>query len=190
MKKKKLKLFWPFILAGVLFLAAIFLITPYGQQTAAKFFQPENAAPSSYNGFEAFIPYTMGYFPEGFMIASAGNSSIAGDSFDQYQEWYSSEEIFIILQQTKRIGEFMIPSGEALTIQEQPAVLVEGPELGSLTSGLLDFEAYDTSESYQIVVVLEEIKIEVITNLPRAEAVLVAENLIPSQCLNKPTETP
>ena len=68
------------------------------------------------------------------------------------------------------------------------AVLVSDPDVAGLVSADLDVTQFTLDESYLITFFIEDIKLEVITNLPREEAIRVADELIPTQCLNPPTE--
>jgi hypothetical protein len=144
---------------------------------------------TSDEGFTAFIPFTLGYFPEDFSIDQAGSDNLTDGDYALYREWYTSETHFIILVESmpSRLGEV---DGEELVLKEVSATLVTNPNFEALTGGVLDFDDFDTNSTFQIIVFSEDIVVEVITNLPREEAIKAAESLIPTVCLNKPTETP
>jgi hypothetical protein len=51
----------------------------------------------------------------------------------------------------------------------------------------LDLSQYNTQDVWLISVVLKNIHIQLVTNLPREAAIAVAEGLIPSICTSTPT---
>ncbi len=42
----------------------------------------------------------IGYFPDDFQIKGVGTGGETAPEYDRFQEWYTSEEYFIILQET------------------------------------------------------------------------------------------
>jgi hypothetical protein len=183
------KIYWPFFLAAFLLVVLLVWQIPAVQNTVVSWINPNAGQVSVRSDFDAFIPYTMGYFPDDFSIKDVGVGGHTAPNYDQYQEWYISDTQFVILLETKG-ADTVLPEGEAIIIQDGPAVLIADPDLDEIASEFVHLAQFDTSESYQIVFFKGEVMLEVITNLPRVEAVKVADLLIPSQCTKPPTPAP
>jgi hypothetical protein len=61
----------PFILAGVLLILAVLLLIPPTNQALLSFIGIDGGG-SAVGGFDAFIPFIPGYFPEGFISTKVG----------------------------------------------------------------------------------------------------------------------
>ncbi|MEJ2511127.1 MAG: hypothetical protein P8Y72_05960, partial [Anaerolineales bacterium] len=71
--------------------------------------------------------------------------------------------------------------------QNQPASLTSSFDLTQKVEDDLDLSQYNTHEVWMISVVLKDINIQLVTNLPKEEAIRVADGLIPSICTSTPT---
>ena len=181
-----LKKYWPFLLAAFLLLLLLVWQTPQVQNLALERLNPGRDQVYVYGDFEAFIPYTMGYFPDGFSIKGVGTGAETAPDYDRFQEWYTSETAFIILQETQGEGYTTLPEGEPVTLKDSPAVVISNPDLEAAVNGTVIFEAFVIEEVYQVVMFENNILIEVFTNLPKEEALKIADLLIPSTCLEPP----
>lgn len=183
-----MKKYGQFILIAI-FIIIIIIFIPAIQ----GLFEPE--APSSvYQDFGAFIPYTIGYFPEGFSITTAGTDSHREDTLDRFEEWYGSENYFIQLIQDKGKSVELWDQGYAasrsLLVQDQPAEIKIIEDPSSWVSEGFDLSKYDVSQSLMLTFFIDDLRIQVVSNLPENEIIQVAENLIPSICLNPTQESP
>lgn len=187
--KPKLHKRTPFFAAGVLFLfTALLLIPSTSQAIFGALGMDTNDGPAPYNGFEPFVPYVPGYFPDDFDIIYVDNDAQLSDQMDTYTETYASAEYFFKLVESKGPGAPPLVPDPALTIQEQPASLSSRFDATLFAADTLDMDTYATSETWVVTVVLKEITIQVVTNLPQEEAIQVAEGLVPAICTTKPTE--
>jgi hypothetical protein len=147
---------------------------------------------TAYNGFEPFVPYVPGYFPDNFDIIYVNDEAISttdADTFvDTYTETYASADRFFKLVESKGPSLPDQVSDPDLTIQEQPASVTSGFEPALFEDETFDISTYDTSEVQIVTVVLKDIYIRVITNLPQEEAIRVAEGLVPAICTTKPAQ--
>lgn len=190
----------PILLAVVLLAAAIALLIPGVRGPLDAWTKGTGPGGSvSMTGFEAFIPYTPGYFPEGFKVQQVGAGSTTAPDVEVYEEFYASETHFIKLIQSQgeaaaawaESGKFRDEGyalSRSLQVQGQPAEIDWEADLEGLVGGDIDLSAYDTADAVMVTFFLEGIKIQVVTNLPEEEAIAVAENLVPSVCLSKPEE--
>jgi hypothetical protein len=140
-----------------------------------------------YNGFEPFIPYVPGYFPEDFDITHVSNGAYLSTEVNTYTETYASDEYFFLLieSQGNTVPE-LAPDPDFL-IQNHAAKLTETLELSLSSDDSLDLNRFNTGEIWTVAVELKEIYIQVVTNLPRQEAIRGAEELVPAICTTKPT---
>lgn len=177
----------PFAAAGVLLVLAILLMIPGVNQAIYGMFGINGAATIAYNGFEPFIPFVPGYFPDDFDIVYVGTGSHSAPGADTYTETYASENHFFqLIQSQGRNVPTLIPAGD-LQIQGMPALLdpFDLAEIGFVES--LDTGGIDPDDSWVVTVVLKEIHIQLVTNLPPEEAAAVAEGLVPAICTSTPT---
>lgn len=180
---------WPLIIAGLLILLAVLMVIPASGQAIFGLFgiDTDREASIAYNGFEPFIPFVPGYFPDIFEITHVSTGAQISSEIDTYTETYASDTHFFHIIQTQ--GE-AVPSLEAqpgLTVQAQPASLIQpAPEI-VLPTDELDLSLYDLSQTWVVTVILKKIHIQVVTNLPRQEALNVADGLIPAICTSTPT---
>ena len=181
---------WLPITLGLLLLLAVLLLLPATQQaffTSLGLADPAEP-PLSYNGFNAFIPFIPGYFPDDFQITYADTGSLTTATLSTYTETYASEtQFFVTIQsQGQAVPEFQPDPG--FTIQNQSARLTNKFDLAQLAlDNNLELGQFNTQEVWLVNVIFKGITIQVVTNLPEAEAIQVTEGLIPSICTSTPT---
>lgn len=178
-----------FFAAGILFLLASLLIIPQTSQAIFGFLGiAQDSGKTVYNGFEPFVPYVPGYFPDDFDIIYVDHDAQYGNDMDTYTETYASADQFFKLVESKGAGVPDLTPDPDHTIQEQPASLTSGFDPALFEDETFDISTYDTSDVQIVTVVLKEINIQVVTNLPQEEAIQVAEGLVPAICTTKPTQ--
>ena len=94
--------FWPFLAAGLLLVVAILLLIPQTNQAIFSLLGIETrGGAQEYGSFEAFVPFTPGYFPEDFVISHVGTGAHTAPGLDQYTEMYASDTHFFKLIQSQ-----------------------------------------------------------------------------------------
>ncbi|MGD2028106.1 MAG: hypothetical protein PVI99_09845, partial [Anaerolineales bacterium] len=174
--------------AGLLFTLVALMLIPATSQAIFRSLGIETGNDSPvYNGFEPFIPYVPGYFPEDFDITHVSNGAYLSTEVNTYTETYASDEYFFLLieSQGNTVPE-LAPDPDFL-IQNHAAKLTETLELSLSSDDSLDLNRFNTGEIWTVAVELKEIYIQVVTNLPRQEAIRGAEELVPAICTTKPT---
>lgn len=182
-----------FLAAGIFFLLTALMVIPPTSQAIFGFLGIEqDSGKTVYNGFEPFVPYVPGYFPDDFDLVyvndEAEHITNADTYIDTYMETYASADHFFKLVESKGPSlpdQVLDPD---LTIQEQPASLTGGFDPTLFEDKNFDISTYDTSDVQIVTVVLKDIYIQVVTNLPQEEAVRVADGLVPAICTTKPTQ--
>lgn len=185
--KPKLNKRTTFFAAGGLFLLAALLIIPSTSQAIFGALGIQTGK-TYYNGFKPFTPYVPGYFPDDFDIIYVDNDAQLSRQVDTYTETYASTEYFFKLVESQGSGAPELVPDPGLTVQGAPASLTSGFDAALFAADTLDMATYDTSQVIVVTVVLKEINIQVVTNLPQEEAIQVAEGLVPAICTTKPTE--
>jgi len=178
-----------FALALLLALTALLLIPSTQQAILSRVrFGSLSQSTISYNGFDAFITFIPGYFPDNFQITFADTGSRSSSTISTYTETYASESQFFITIQRQGQAAPPLQPDPGFTIQDQPASLTNRVDLAQLAADSnLDLTLFSTQEVWLVNVVLKGINIQVVTNLPEVEAIRVAEGLIPSICTSTPT---
>ncbi len=146
-----------------------------------------NSAVPAYNDFEAFVPFIPGYFPDDFEILQVGHISEHASDEDIYTEYYTSVDTYFELIQSQGRAAPVTILDTSLTIQGQPASLAEVPDPAALVKGDLDLVAYADSSTWLLTVVLKDITVQIISNLPQDEVIALGENLVPAFCTSTPT---
>ena len=146
-----------------------------------------NSAVPAYNGFEAFVPFIPGYFPDDFEILQVGHSSEHTSNEDVYAEYYTSADTYFELIQSKGHAAPVTILDTNLTIQGQPASLAEVHDPAALVMGDLNPAAYADSSTWLLTVVLKDITVQIVSNLPQDEVIALGENLVPAFCTSTPT---
>ncbi len=146
---------------------------------------------SPYEEFGAFIPFTMGYFPENFTILTADTLATHEANFDRFEEWYTSDQYFIKIIQVQGLGrplwDQLNTTSQSLFIQEQYAEIIVVNDKENWVGDEFNLSEFDTKQMRTISFFLKEIRIQIVSNLPEDILTKVAENIVPSICLN-PTE--
>ena len=184
-----MKKFWPFMVAGLLLIAAILLMIPQTNQAIFTLFGIDTRGTTSVSGsFEAFVPFTPGYFPEDFIITHVGSGGHTAPDLDQYTESYASDTHFFKLIQSQGSAAPVLVPDEGFTIQTMPASLTNDvPDFDELIDGDLDLLKFGDDEVWLLTVELKEITIQLVSNLPEEEVIAVAEGLVPFYCTSTPT---
>lgn len=179
----------PILVALALIITSILMVIPATRESILIYFGIIPGKPV-YNGFEPFVPFVPGYFPNDFDITKVGNSQSISEDFSVYSELYASDTLFFkIIQQQGRAVPHFIPDAR-FTIQGVPVSLTNTNPEDWLREKELDGTNLDLTQGWLVSFVLKDIHIQIVTNLPREEALLVAEGLVPAICTAKPTATP
>jgi hypothetical protein len=179
------------MLAGVLLLLAVLLMIPATNQAIISLIGFDTRGQTSVSSeFEAFIPFIPGYFPEDFMITSVGTTSDEAPNHDSYSEYYASDTHFFKTIQRQGKDAPMAISNPNLTIQNNPASITDMVDVDALVGDDLDLRRYDKSKVWLLTVVMKEINVQVVSNLPREEVIRFANELIPQYCIYTPTPEP
>jgi len=182
--------FWTFTFAGLLLILAILWLVPSASQAVLSVLRlvRSNQPAPAYNGFDAFIPFIPGVFPDEFEITLAKTDSQTTSQVSIYTETYASDTHFFKTIQQMGPAVPQLQPDPGFTIQGQPASLTNTIDLAQqMDSDPLDLRIYDTQEIWLVSVVLKGIHIQLITNLPKETAIQVSEGLIPSICTSTPT---
>ena len=167
---------WLILTFTLLLALAALLLIPGTQQAilSGLGFASPSQPDISYNGFAAFIPFIPGFD--------------TSSSISTYTETYASDTHFFITIQSQGQAVLPLQPDPGFTIQGQPASLTNSVDLGTLAANVtLDLKLFDTQEVWLVNLVLKGITIQLITNLSEAEAIQVANGLIPSICTSTPT---
>ncbi len=182
------KIILPFILAGALFILAILLMIPPTNKAIYALFGIDTSGKTTITSdFDAFAPFIPGYFPDGFEIKYVGSGGESAPDYDIYTEFYASDSHFFKLIESQ--GSVATPFVANLdrTVQGRPVELIADPDAVALISGDIDILKYDLNQLWHLSIFLKDIKVEIVSNLPPEEVLLLAENLIPSFCTSTPT---
>lgn len=179
----------PFAAAGVLLVLAVLMMIPGVNQAIYSMFGVDvnGATTIAYNGFEPFVPFVPGYFPDDFDIAYVGTGGHSAPDADTYTETYASTTHFfqLIQSQGEAVPE-LIPNQD-LEIQGQPARLDPANMTEIAFVETLDTAGIGLDDGWVLTMVLKDIYIQLVTNLPAEEALRVAEGLVPAICTSTPT---
>lgn len=181
--------FWPFIAAGLLLVVGVLLMIPQTAQAIYGVFGIDTRGQSNvYGDFDAFVPFTPGYFPEDFTITYVGSGQHTAPDLDQYTETYASDTYFFKLIQSQGEGAPVWVPDDGFTIQKAPASITDQVgDLDELLQDDPDLAGFDTGQVWLVTVELKEITIQVVSNLPLQEVIAVAEGLVPTFCTSTPT---
>jgi hypothetical protein len=132
------------------------------------------------------MPLIPGYFPEGFSITHVDHTAKPSTEVDLYAETYASETHFFVTIQRQGPGVEEFSPQDGVTFQDE-AGMITIPEISTFEAYTdLTLDEYDTNELWMTTVVLREIQIQAVTNLPREEIVQFTESLVPAICTEKP----
>ncbi|MBN2044890.1 MAG: hypothetical protein JW757_07730 [Anaerolineales bacterium] len=183
------KLLTQILVALVLIVSSILMLIPATRDTILSSLGILEAKPP-YNGFEPFVPFVPGYFPDDFEITMAENYQSASEELSLYSELYASDTIFIKIIQQQGWGVPGFMPDARFIIQEVPASLTRTDPNEWLREKEKSSLHLELTEGWVVSLELKGIYIQVITNLPQEEALLVAEGLVPAICTTQPTATP
>ncbi len=144
-----------------------------------------------YNGFEPFVPFVPGYFPDDFEIIRVETYQSVAQELSLYSELYASDTAFIkIIQQQGWAVPGYMPEAR-FVIQDVPASLTETDPDEWLREKEKAGLQLDLSNGWMVSSAAERnTYIQVISNLPPDQILEVAEGLVPAICTTKPTATP
>lgn len=184
-----LKKLLPFAAAGVMLIVAVLLMIPGVTQAIYGMFGVDVSGVSTiaYNGFEPFIPFVPGYFPDEFDIVYVGNGGHSAPDADTYTETYASESHFFQLIQSQGEAVPKLDPNQDFLVQGQPARLDAANMTEIAFTETLDTAGFGLDNGWVLTVILKEIHIQVVTNLPAEEAAAIAEGLVPAVCTSTPT---
>jgi hypothetical protein len=149
-----------------------------------SFSSPDGKDFSAIGGFTAFTPYHATYLPKGFKHSGMGTATGWPD-YEALELTYDRKggQFFTLLE--SKGGEAQgLPFGEQVSIGENPAVFVlsyatNSEELVSKKPGLSIVTEFDYSQTNLLTWFMGEVRIEMFSNLSKAEMVKIAESLAP-----------
>ncbi|MEJ2710524.1 MAG: zf-HC2 domain-containing protein [Anaerolineales bacterium] len=151
-----------------------------------SFSSPDGKDFSAIGGFTAFTPYHATVLPKGF--TNSGIGTVTGwPDYEALELTYDRRggQFFTLLE--SKGGEAQgLPSGEDVSIGESPAVFIptfatSSAELVSKKPGLSIVTEFDYSQTNLLTWFMGEVRIEMFSNLSKAEMVKIAESLVPMQ---------
>jgi hypothetical protein len=150
------------------------------------FSSPDGENFSAIGGFTAFTPYHATYLPKGFKNSGIGTATGWPD-YEALELTYDRKggQFFTLLE--SKGGEAQgLPSGEGVYIGESPGVFIPAfatslDELVSKKPGLSIVTDFDYSQTNLLTWFSGEVRIEIYSNLTKAEMVKIAESLAPMQ---------
>lgn len=177
------------LIALVLLVSSILMIIPATRDGILSSLGIIEAKPV-YNGFEPFVPFVPGYFPDDFEITKVETHQSASEELSLYSEMYAGDTFFIkIIQQQGRAAPGLMPDARFI-VQEVPASLASANPDEWLREKEKTGLHLELTKGWVVALVLKRTHIQVITNLPQEEALRVAEGLVPAICTTKPTASP
>lgn len=158
-----------------------------------RFTSPDGQNSGSIGGFTAFTPYHATYLPEGLQPGLLGGGT--APDLDTFEIGYNDEARFITIFQSKGDGATALPVGEPVQVGGNTAVFIQDfavsqadfHEKRPAVSLVTD---YDYSHVHLLAWFMGEVKIELFSNLPLAEMLLVAKSLEPMQAATEDTFNP
>lgn len=151
-----------------------------------SFSSPDGENFSAIGGFTAFTPYHAKYIPDGFSHSGIGTATGWPD-YEALELTYDRKggQFFTLLE--SKGGDVQgLPSGEDVSIGENPAVFIpsfatSSTELVNKKPGLSIVTDFDYSQTNLLTWFLGEVRIEIFSNLSKSEMVKIAESLAPMQ---------
>lgn len=151
-----------------------------------SFSSPDGENFSAIGGFTAFTPYHATYLPKGFKHSGIGTATRWPD-YEALELTYDRKGgQFFTLLESKGGDAQGLPSGEDVYIGESPGVFIvsfatSSTELVSKKPGLSIVTEFDYSQTNLLTWFMGEVRIEIFSNLTKAEMVKIAESLAPMQ---------
>ena len=152
------------------------------------------------SGPAEFTPLHPTYLPAGLQSGGGGISvSETGGGSESVELTYHNDEQFVTIIQSKVPADEMLPTGREVTVNGQPAVLVTGLE-GAFEYGFripedAQVETFGTppaepapyhgtiayTDGKRLTWYVGDVKVEMLSNLPDAEMLKVAESMMPAE---------
>jgi hypothetical protein len=180
---------------GVIFLVVLALVVAIPTVRAKveawagtwfSFSSPDGENFSAIGGFTAFTPYHATYLPKGFKHSGIGTATGWPD-YEALELTYDRKGgQFFTLLESKGGDAQGLPSGEDVSIGESPGVFIasfatSSTELVSKKPGLSIVTEFDYSQTNLLTWFMGDVRIEIFSNLTKAEMVKIAESLAPMQ---------
>jgi anti-sigma factor RsiW len=145
----------------------------------------------------AFPPLHPTYLPAG--LSSESGSGVVGSNSATIEFAYQNDEQFVAITQSKALTDKLLPAGRAVTINDQPAVLVTGLEgtfeYGSRIPEEAHTETFGTpsaergphpgpiayTDGKRLTWYAGDVKVEMLSNLSVEEMLKIGESLVPAE---------
>ncbi|MCK4451307.1 MAG: hypothetical protein KAX26_12015 [Anaerolineae bacterium] len=165
-----------------------------------RFKSPGGEYEVALSGPAEFAPLHPTYLPAGLQSGGGGISvSETGGGSESVELTYHNDEQFVTIIQSKVPADEMLPTGREVTVNGQPAVLVTGLE-GAFEYGFripedAQVETFGTppaepapyhgtiayTDGKRLTWYVGDVKVEMLSNLPDAEMLKVAESMMPAE---------
>jgi hypothetical protein len=148
------------------------------------FTAPDGHNSGSIGDFTAFTPYHATYMPQGFQPGLLGRST--GPDLDTFEIGYDDGAQFITILQSKGQANTALPVGQPMQVGEHTAVFIQTfatsqAELQEKRPAVSLVTDYDYSHTHLLAWFIGEVKLEIFSNLPLDQMLLVAESLAPME---------
>ncbi len=174
------------VVAGLLVIAMVLIAPPVWARLEPiitdwfSFTSPDGESGGAIGGFTAFTPYHATYLPEGFQHSLLGSTTTP--DWESFELGYDNKEQFIILVQSKGADVTSLPIGEDIYVISHPAIFIPSfatslEELQLKRPTISTVTNFDYTNTHLLTWFVEEIKIELFSNLPKEEMLKVAESL-------------
>lgn len=135
-------------------------------------------------GFEAFTPYSPQYLPDGFDGTGIGGTT--APDLEILTLTYEKGKQFISLLQSKGPGLDELPRGSPVKIDGEMGVFVQvfatsSKDLQQKIPSIPIVENLDWSTTSLLAWQVGEIRLELVSNLPKEEILRVARSLVPAE---------
>ena len=145
---------------------------------------PGTESSMSIGDFEAFTPFSPQYLPKGF--ESSGLGGTTAPDYVRLELTYSYGEQFASVLQSIGLGTEKLPQGETLKINTVDGVFVpvfasSSQELQQKISSIPIVTNFDYGTTSLLAWHLGEVKIELVSNLPKEEILKIARSLAPAE---------
>lgn len=164
-----------------------------GQTTVFSFLTPHNKVTVGLisDGSWGFVPLSPTYLPIGYwvMVPDSYKDEVTG--LDTLKLIINKDNQFVILTERKVLSHEILPVGDAVKVNDQPAVLISGlsgeidasiplakdggvqPE----PSGQVDLNPVQYTDGVRLTWQVGEIRLEVLSNLPLRQVMKIAASL-------------
>ncbi|MBW8009959.1 MAG: hypothetical protein FVQ83_01780 [Chloroflexi bacterium] len=134
-----------------------------------------------FGGEEPFIPLAADYFPDDFEVVGNYIGFEDAPGISSMTTMFDDNERFIMLIQSA--GEALpgLPEGELITIDGQSGVLIRIVDVDEYLDHLEDFSMFTTMDVISLVWFEDNVMLEMVSNFPQNEVILIAESLAPME---------